>query len=88
MRTDLPATPNVGASSDSSSTSGSRVRAAQRDGEDGHPLDPQPGGGLYRRRALVPVAVRGQHDPAQVLDLLHGPGQRLVKIRAATRLGW
>ena len=73
-RTDLPATPKVGASRLSSSTSGSRVAAAHRHGEHRHALHPQPRGGLHRRLALVPVAVGGQHDAAQVRRSSRAPG--------------
>ena len=86
MRTDLPATPNVGASRLSSSTSGSGVGLPDRHGEDRHALDPQPGGGLDRRLALVPVAVGGEHDADEVLDLLRRLRQGLVQVGAAPGL--
>ena len=70
IRTDLPATPKVGDVEAQELDVGQAGAAADRHGEDRHAPHPQPGGGLHRRRALVPVAVGGQHDAAQVLDLL------------------
>ena len=67
MRTDLPATPKVGTSRLKSSTSGSRVRLPTGTAKTGTPRIRRRGGRLHRRRALVPVAVGGQHDAAQVL---------------------
>ncbi len=70
MRTALPTTPNVGASRLSSSTSGSRDGAADRHGEHGNALEPQPTAASTGGSPFVPVAVGGQHDAAQVLELL------------------
>ena len=67
--------------------------AADRHREDRHPAHPQPGGGLHRRRALVPVAVGGQHDASQVGDLFGGarPAARSGRCRgpaAGSAIGW
>ena len=86
-RTDLPATPKVGTSRLEQLDVGQPGPAAHRHGEHRHALDPQPGGGLHRRRALVPVAVGGQHDPAQVGDPFRRAGQRLVKVGAVAGSG-
>ena len=69
-RTDLPATPKVGRSRLKSSTSGSRVRLPTGTANTGTPLIRSARRRLHRRLALVPVAVGGQHDAAQVLDPL------------------
>ena len=84
-RTDLPATPKVGTSRLKSSTSGSRVRLPTGTAKIGTPRIRSAGGGLHRRLALVPVAVGGQHDAAQVLNLLRSAGERLVQVGAVAR---
>ena len=84
-RTDLPATPKVGRSRLKSSTSGSRVRLPTGTAKIGTPRIRSAGRRQHRRLALVPVAVRGQHHAAQVLDLLRCPGKRVVQIGAVAR---
>ncbi len=85
MRTDLPTTPNVGASRLRTSTSGKRVGAADGDGKHGNPLLPQDVGRLHRRLTGVPVAVGCQNDRSEVVKFFRGLGQRFVQVRATSR---
>ena len=59
--------------------------APDRHSEHRHAFQPQLRGGLDRRRPFVPVAIRNQHDPSQVLDCFGRLRQRFIKVGSQTR---
>ena len=89
MRTDLPATPKVGSVEAQELDVGQPVRLPTGTAKTGTPLSRSRGRGLHRRLPLVPVAVGGQHDPAQVLDSLRStrPAARSGRCLPGPRLG-
>ena len=76
--------PKVGTSRLKSSTSGSRVRLPTGTVIDRHAPDAQPGSGLHRRLAFIPITVGGQDDGSQIGDFLRRLGQRLVQVGAVS----
>ncbi len=81
-RTALPPTPNVGRIEVDQLDVGQPGGTADRDREDRNSQGPQPRRGLNGGLPLGPVAVRGQDDPAEVLERLGSLSERPVEVGA------